>query len=126
VDAELAAREKGIIIADTAPQAQASLLEVARKIGKTNGIDVRGGELGQARPIGSDYGEVSAGITFDCRIDQFVNFMADLSHEPGLIEPGDLRMNPQNPKDKTVVVRMTLTGLVLKKLVPEKKGLAAF
>ena len=36
------------------------------------------------RPFGDIYGEVFAEVTFNCRIDQFVNFFADLSREPGL------------------------------------------
>ncbi len=122
VDAELAARERGIINADTAAQAQAHLLEVTRRDAKAENIEVRGGDFGAVQNYGSDYGEASVAITFECHIDQFVNFMAALSHEPELIAPLDLHINSQNPKEKTIMVRMTLAGLVPKKLVPEKKA----
>ena len=124
VDTQLAARERGIVTADTAAQAQAHLLEVTRRDAKAENIEVRGGDFGQVRSFGSDYGETSVGITFECHIDQFVNFMAALSHEPELIGPLDLHINSLNAKEKTIVVRMTLSALVPKKLVPEKKAFA--
>src|SRR4051794_16809794 len=38
--ADLADRERGIIQADTAPQAQAALVEIARRVGKLEQVDV--------------------------------------------------------------------------------------
>ncbi len=120
-EAELKLRERGIIIAETAAQAQAHLLEVVRREGKAENIDVRGGELGQLKKF-DEYGEASVSVTFDCHINEFVNFIAAMSHEPELIGPQELHIHPINPKEKTINVRMTLAGLVPKKLVPEKKG----
>lgn len=126
VDGELAVREKGILPAETAAQATAHLMEVARNAGKAEGIEIRGGELGQMKVLAPEYGEVTAGLNFDCRIDQFVNFMAALSREPELIATREVRISAGNPKEKTIVVRMTLGGVVPKKLVPEKKGFSSF
>lgn len=123
-EAELATREKAIIATGTAAQAQARLLEVARRVGNANGIEIRGGDLSSApKLLGDAYGEVFAEITFNCQIDQFVNFFADLSREPDLLAPRDLVMNPVgDPKAKSLAVRMVLSGVVPKKLAPEKKG----
>jgi hypothetical protein len=123
VDADLALREKGSIQADTAPQAQARLLEIARRVAAAEGIDLRGGEFGQPKVISADYGEVYAAVSFTCPIEKYVNFMAGLSHEPELIGPTEIHINSlMNPKEKTVNVRMTIGGLVPKKMIPEKKG----
>lgn len=123
-EAELAVREKAIVNTGTAAQAQARLLEVARRVGNGDGIEIRGGDLSTAPKIlGDAYGEVFADVTFNCAIDQFVNFIADLSREPDLISPHDLSMNPVgDPKAKNLSVRMVLTAVVPRKLVPEKKG----
>ncbi len=118
-------RELGRIAADTAPEAQASLLEIARRIGKNEQIDVRGGDFGAPKAFG-DYGLVYATVSFECRVEQMVNFLADLSREPEIVVPSEERITSANPKDKTMGVRMVLAGLVAKKLVPEKKGLGAF
>jgi hypothetical protein len=125
VSSDLADRERGIIQAPTAAEAQATLLEIARRIGKDEQIDVRGGELGAPKAFG-DYGLVSATITFECHIEQLVNFLADLSRVPELIVPSEERITSGNAKDKTMGVRIVLAGVIPKKLVPEKKGLAAF
>ncbi len=123
--ADLADRERGIIQADTAAQAQAALLEIARRIAKNDDIDLRGGDFGAPKIFG-DYGLVYATVTFQCRIEQLVNFLADLSHEPELVAPSEQRIGAADAKDKTMNVRMVLAGVVAKKLIPEKKGLAAF
>jgi hypothetical protein len=123
VDTDLALREKGIIQVDTAAQAQARLLEIASRVAKAEGIDLRGGEFGQPKVLSADYGEVFAGVNFSCPIEKYVNFMAGLSHESELIGPTEIHVNSlMNPKDKIVTVRMTIGGLVPKKLIPEKKG----
>jgi hypothetical protein len=123
--AQLATREKGMILADTAAQAQAQLLEIIRRVGKDDGIDVRGAEEMKVRPLADDYGEVVVAVAFVCRIDQFVNFMADLANRPELVATSDIRVATSNPKEKTVSVRLGLSGVVSRKLVPEKKGPAS-
>lgn len=123
--AELATREKGMILADTAAQAQAQLLEIIRRVGKDEGIDVRGAEEMKVRPLAEDYGEVVVAVSFTCRIEQFVNFMTDLANRPELIATSDIRVALSNPKEKTVSVRLGLSGVVPRKLAPEKKGPAS-
>jgi hypothetical protein len=123
--AQLATREKGMILADTAAQAQAQLLEIIRRVGKDDGIDVRGAEEMKVRPLADDYGEVVVAVSFTCRIDQFVNFMADLANRPELLATSDIRVAAANPKEKTVSVRLGLSGVVPRKLVPVKKGPAS-
>ncbi len=123
-ESDLADRERGILQADTAPQAQALLLEIARRVGKGGQIDVRGGDLGAPKPFG-EYGLVFATVTFECHVEQLVNFLADLSHQPELIVPSEERITTGSAKEKTMNVRLVLAGIVPKRLVPDKKGLGA-
>jgi hypothetical protein len=120
--AEVVLREKGMILADTAAQAQAQLLEIIRRTGKDSGIDVRGAEEMKIRPLADDYGEVVVAVSFTCRIEQFVNFMTDLANRPELLATNEVRVAAANPKEKTVLVRVGLSGVVPRKLVPAKKG----
>jgi hypothetical protein len=128
VDADLAAREKNIIRVDTAPQAQARLLEIARRVATAESIDLRGGEFGQPKVLNAEYGEVFSVVSFNCAIEKYVNFMSGLSSEPELIGPTEIHLSttPGTGKDKIVSVRMTLGGLVPRKLIPEKKGMNTF
>lgn len=121
-EADLAEREKFILNTSTAAQAGARLLEVARKVGNSNGIEIRGGNFELPKTLGDTYGEVFAGVSFNCRIEQFVNFFAELSREPDLLAPNELLMNLTDANGKVLSVRMTLAGVVPRKLVPEKKG----
>lgn len=122
--ARLAEKEKGLMRVETAEQAQAELLETVRRLGKSENIDARGGELGAIRPLGSDYGEVTVTVSFECGIEQLVNFLAALANQPQLIATHEIQVSAGNPKAKTVNVRLAVSGVVPRKLVPEKKGVA--
>jgi hypothetical protein len=126
--AELDAREKGLIQADTAAQAQAQLLQIMRRIGKAQPqpIDIRGNEIGQVKPFGDNYGEVLVAVTAECRVDQLVNLLADITAQPELIATSELRFGGANGREKTIPIRMTISGIVPKKLIPQKKGGNAF
>lgn len=126
VSAAVAQREKGIIQAPTAQQVQAHLLETIRRVGKTEGIEVRGGEFPEVRPLGEEYGEAAVSVNFECRIEQLVNFLAALTQEPELLATNEVRVSSGNSKAKTVGVRLTLAGVVPRNLVPVKKGLLSF
>ena len=125
-NALLASKEVGVIQAETAQQAQAQLLQVIRALGKTEGIDARGGEFGPVKPLGADYGEVSVSVAFECRIEQLVNFLADLTSEKQLLASSDVRISSSDTKEKTLGVRLSLSGVIPRKLVPEQKGPSLF
>jgi hypothetical protein len=124
VQKELAEREKGVIQAETAAQAQAQLLQILRKIARAqpNPIDLRGTEMGPTRTMGDQYGEVSVALTFEAGIEQLVNFLADLTAQKELIGTTDFRVGSANPKQKTMPVRLTVSAVVRRELAQEKKG----
>jgi hypothetical protein len=123
--ADLAAREKGLLQADTAPQAQAQLFQILRRVGRSlpQPVEIRANEIGQAKSFGDDYGEVSVSVGFECGIEQLVNFLAELGAQPELLATSDLRVGFAREKDKILPVRLTVSGVVPRKLIPEKKGL---
>jgi Tfp pilus assembly protein PilO len=125
--AELRTREAGILKADTAAQAGAQLLDVIRRVGMANGIDVRGAEeVNRIKPLANDYGEVSVAVNFTCGIEQLVNFLAALADEPQILATNEINISGGNDKNKNVQVRLSLSGVAPKKLVPEKRGIATF
>lgn len=121
---QLAIREKGLVVADTANQAQEMLLQILRKVAQAQAppVEIRGVELGAPRPFGDAYGEVVIAATMECRIEQLVQMLADLSARPELVATSDLRITASNPKQKTVSLRLAVSGIVPKRLVPEKKA----
>jgi hypothetical protein len=122
--AQLAAREKGMLQADTPAQAQAQLVQIMRRLAAAQEppIEIRSAEVGKTQPLGDSYGEVTIPVTFTCRIDQLVNLLADVTAQPELLAAGGLRVTPGNDKEKTVNVRLTLSAVAPRRLVPEKRG----
>jgi hypothetical protein len=122
VSDDLAVREKGLIAAPTAAQAQAQLIQIVRRLGSLENppVEIRATEIGPVRPIGDAYGEALVSVQIECRIDQLVNILAAIPAQPELVATNDLRVISTNAKDKAVGVRLTLSGIVPRRLVPEK------
>jgi len=122
---ELADREKGLIPGDTAEQAQAQLLQIVKRVAQqqTPPLDVTQVELGRPRGFGAAYGQVSVSITVTCRVDELVNFLTGLSAQPELTATEEVRFGASHPKQKTMPVRLTISGLVARRLIPKQKGL---
>jgi hypothetical protein len=121
VSANLATREKGVITAETAAQAQAQLIQIVRRLGAAEAppVEIRSTEIGPVRAFGPDYGEAVVSMTVECRVDQLVNLLAGLEAEPQLISASDLRVVSTGAKEKTVGVRITVSGIVPKSLIPQ-------
>ena len=126
--AELARREKGLLQGDTAPQAQAQLLQVVRRVARKQNppLDIGQADFSQPRRYGDAYGEVLVAVTMTCRIEQLVNMISDLTAQPELVATSELRIGPAHATQKTMQVRMTVSGLVPRRLVPENKGGVTF
>jgi type II secretory pathway component PulM len=120
VAADLETREKGLIRAETAPQAQAQVVTILRDLAASESLTLRNYELGAITAFGDDYGAVNVSIQVECRIEQLLNFLAALAARPELIATRDLRVLAGDPKQKTLNVRITVAGLVPKSLGPKK------
>ena len=128
VTAELESREKGIIRADTGAQAQARVLEIVRRVAKAlpNPLDIRAIELGPIRPYGDQYGEAVVSVSVEGRIEDLLNLLAEIGAQPELVALHELRVSAGDQKKKMVNARVTVSGIVPRNLVPEKKGLGRF
>ena len=62
----------------------------------------------------------SVAVQIECRIDQLVNLLAALQAVPELVATSDLRVLSSNAKEKTVAVRLAVSGVVPRRLVAEK------
>jgi hypothetical protein len=124
VSADLAVREKGLIRADSLQQSQAQLVLILRKVagGQSPSLDFRSTELGAVDVMEDSYGAVNVSVNFECSIDQLLKLMGSIAAQPELIATHDLRILSADAKNKTISVRLTVTGIVPKSLVPAKKG----
>jgi hypothetical protein len=119
--AELESREKGLLKAETSAQAQAQLQDLLHVVGAANGIDIRGIEDMRVKLLGADYGEASVTVRFTCLIEQLVNLLAALATQPELVSTNQIQITGSADKSKTIQVRLTLSGVVSRKLAQEKK-----
>jgi hypothetical protein len=121
---ELAEREKGLIPGDTAEQAQAQLLEILKRIGKDQSppLEIRQVELAPPQPYGDAYGVVTLAVSLDCRIEELVNFLAQAGAQPEIMSTDEVRFGASRPKEKNMPIRVTVSGLVARRLTPAKKG----
>lgn len=128
VSTELLDREKALLGGESASQAQAQLLEILQRVAKSQAppLQVRQVELAQPRSFGEAYGLVTVSVTLDCRIEELVNFLAALGAQPEEVATEEIRFGTANARLKNMPVRLTVSGVVPRKLIPEKKGSAAF
>ncbi|HEX4232289.1 MAG TPA: type II secretion system protein GspM [Bryobacteraceae bacterium] len=124
--ADLAIREKMLIEASDEKLAQEHLLAVVNKLASSQAppLELRSTELGQPKPYG-DYGEVTVTLNMACRIEQLVNFLSDLTAQPEAIASEDMHVFGINEEKKEMQVRLTVGGLIPKRLLPKKKGTEA-
>ena len=123
---ELEAHEKGMLKAETSAQAQAQLQDMLHRLGQLNGIDIRGVEDARVRLLGNDYGEATVTVRFGCLIEQLVNLLAAVASQPELVATDQIQITGGPDKNKTIQVRLTLAGVVTKKLAQEKKAGAGY
>ena len=126
VQAEVARREGGLIQAPTAAQARAQLLQILERLcaAENPPIRIQTDELGRHQRFGrTDYGSIDIAVQIQCSIEQLVNLLAAIAAQPELIYTTDLRVtSTNNPKEKLVGVHLAVSGVVPRKLVPEKKA----
>lgn len=117
---QLKAREKGLIEADTAAQAQAQLTQVIRKMMRAQSppMDTGQVELLPIRALGKDYAEAMVTISTNCRIEQLVNLLADVSKQPEAIATRELRVLAADARQKSINVRLTISGVLPRRLAP--------
>jgi hypothetical protein len=118
--AELSDREHGVLLADTEAQAWSQLTEITQTLGKSNGIDVRGLQGTGGQPIGDDYGEIWTTVAFNCGIEQLVNLLAALGNQPQILATNEISVVGGNDKKKNIQVRLTVSALVPRKLIPKR------
>ena len=120
VSSDLAVREAGLLRADTGAQAQAQVIQIVRRLASEEAppIEIRSTELAALTPLGDAYGAANVSVQIECHIAQLVNFLAAIAAQPQLIATQDLQIAAGNAKDKTVRVRLTVSGVVPRQLLP--------
>jgi hypothetical protein len=120
--AELATREAGMLKGDTKAQAQAQLIELVQSVAKANGIESHGVERMTEAVINNDYGKVGVEVAFTCGIEQLINLLASLSDQPQILATDQVRVTGGTDKKKLVQVRLEVSGIIPRKLLPQRRA----
>lgn len=122
-ESAIAVREKGLIVAETAAQAQAQLLRVVQRLARAQAppLELRSVELAPPKALSDDYGEVAVAVAFECGIHQLVNLLADLTAQPELLATNEIHLTAARGKEKMLGARIVVGGVVPRRLVPDKK-----
>ncbi len=122
--AELVQLEKGLIPGDSSAQAQANLLAIVRRVARAQSppLDLRQADSGQLRPFTGDYAQLLLNTALECQIEQLVNFLADLAAQPELLAIEELHVTATSNKQKTIPVRLTISGLARGALLKQVRG----
>jgi hypothetical protein len=119
--------EKGIFHANTEAEAKAQILEMVNNVARANGVQTRGLDESHSKPISNDYGEMTVSVSFASDIVQLVNLLAGLAGQDQILATNGIRISGGTDKKKILQVRLSVSGLVPRKLLAaEKKGAAAF
>jgi hypothetical protein len=122
VSARLAAGEKLLVPGADKDLAQEKLLESIRNLAKAQRppLAIRSQELLPPKRRG-DYGEVSIAFHLECRIEQLVNFVSDLTTQPEALATEQIQVHSSSPDTKLMQVRLVVAGLVPARIIPQKK-----
>jgi hypothetical protein len=117
-------REKALLRADTPQQAQAALLAKVRGILESQDPPLRAGQMDLVpmSKAGEDYGEVAVTVAFSCAVEQLVNVLSDLAALPEAIATRNVAVSLGNRQKKVLNVRLTVSALTPRELVPEATG----
>jgi hypothetical protein len=128
VTAELELRDKSVIRADSAQQAQAETITILRELLNEEGIGILSTELGTLQPLGDEYGLATVSVQLDCRVEQLLNVLSALAVREQLVIVREFQINASDAQRKTIRVRLTAAGVIPKSLLPakDKKGGSAF
>ena len=121
---ELASRELGLVHSPTTAQQQAGLLQTVRRLARAQSIELQQSEIGAVQPFGKAYGEALVTVSFTCRIEQLVNLVADISAQKELVATREMQVRQAEEKRKTVFVRLTISAVTPKEMLPATAGKA--
>lgn len=117
--AKLRQAEGGLLNSNTAAFASGELQGLVKQLASNASIDVRSNEFLPLKKLSDDYTEVPIGLQFQCRLDQLVNLLKDISGSPQYLVVPKLMIQSGVSKEKLITVNMQIAGVM--RAEPSKK-----
>jgi len=112
LEARLRETQAGLLQSNSAALASAEIQEWIKRVSSNHGIDLRSSEFLALRPQSNGYAELPIGVQFQCRLDQFVDFIAELRSGPKIVAIPRLQVQSSGGPEKMLTVSMTLAGVM--------------
>ena len=117
--AALAEIEKRLLASENAALAKAEMRQLVEDLLTAEGISMQGSRFGNVVLEGDDYAQVPLIVNFECRIEQFVNWMAAVANAPQLLSTRQIQLAPGNAATKAVRVQVAVSGYLPASRTPE-------
>ncbi len=115
----LAEFESGLLQAESAELAKAEMRQVVGNLLVAEGITMRASRFGNVELEQDHFAQVPLTADFDCRVEQFVNWMTTLSNSERLLTTRRIVLRPANTKTKALRAQVTVSGYLPVARTPE-------
>jgi hypothetical protein len=112
VETKLQEAEKGLLASKTPALASAELQQIANQLTAAESIDIRSNQFLPVKPVGNEYIHIPVVLQFQCRLDQLVNLLTDVSAHQKRLAVSNLYIQALGGKDKQLTVAMELSGFM--------------
>ena len=112
LEARLRESQAGLLESSSAALASAEIQEWIKQVSSNHGIELRSSDFLALRPQANGYAELPIGVQFECRLDQFVDFLAELRSGPKIVAIPRLHVQSRDGPAKLLSVSMTLAGVM--------------
>lgn len=118
----LRAVESGLLQSTSPALASAEFQDWVRQTTAGQAIELRSSEFLSLRPLGDGYAQVPLGLQFQCRLDQFINFLMDLRSGPKIVAIPRLQIQSNGGPEKLITVSLTVVGVMRSQESQTKPG----
>ena len=115
----LAEFESGLLQAESAELAKAEMRQVVGNLLVAEGITMRASRFGNVELEQDYFAQVPLTVDFDCRVEQFVNWMTTLSNSERLLTTRRIVLRPTKTETKAVRAQVTVSGYLPVSRTPE-------
>jgi Tfp pilus assembly protein PilO len=113
VENRLRQNESGLLASKTAALASAELQDLVTQLAAKQRIDLHSNEFLPVKPVSPYYATVPMTIQFQCRLDQLVDLLQDVTQNPKYLTVSKMSIQSTAAKDKSVSVGLLISGMML-------------
>jgi Tfp pilus assembly protein PilO len=111
--------EQRLLTSQNPALAQAEMRSLVGDLLSAEGVAMGSSQFGQVDVEQDSYAMVPLSVDFTCSIEQLVNLTSAIANAPKLLTTRFIRVRPEKPEVKSILVRMTVAGYLPIDRAPE-------